>query len=194
MNKIGLFVDYANLLSSCRRIWKNFDFKKLIFYLEEKFNWKFEFKFIYFAYPEKSIRSYDVSWIHKFAYFLKKDLNFCIKKKPLKQIKIKNDKWNLILSKYWNSTIIEKWNLDIELTMDIMQTWKKLDSIILFSWDSDFMCLTKFLLLKRKKVHVFSTKWNISNELKIHSSKYYDIKKLSKDLFIWKFKQKNKKS
>jgi uncharacterized LabA/DUF88 family protein len=54
--------------------------------------------------------------------------------------------------------------------------------MILFSGDSDFDCLVSFLLLKGKKVYVFSTENNISNELMHHSSKYYDFCKIDN---IW---------
>lgn len=184
MKKIWLFIDYANLLSSMRNIWKSIDFKKLIKYLENEFWWNFEFKSIYFAYPKVETRSHDVSWIHKFSYFLNKELWFHIKKKPLKQIEIRDNDGNIILWQDGSPIMKEKWNLDIELTMDVMQTWHHFDIMILFSWDSDFQCLTDFLLWKHKKVYIFSTLWNISSELKTHSSKYYDIKNLPDDLFI----------
>lgn len=182
--KIWLFIDYANLLSSMRNIWKSLDFKKLVKYLENEFWWTLEFKSIYFAYPKVDTRNYDVSWIHKFSCFLNKELWFYTKKKPLKQIELRDIDWNIIIWKDWKILMKEKWNLDIELTMDVMQTWHHFDIMILFSWDSDFQCLTDFLLWKSKKVYVFSTLWNISSELKTHSSKYYDIKNLPNELFM----------
>jgi uncharacterized LabA/DUF88 family protein len=69
--------------------------------------------------------------------------------------------------------------------MDVMQTWQHIDKMILFSWDSDFKCITDFLLWKKKKVYVFSAEWQISTELKRHSTKYYDLKKIPKKLFSW---------
>jgi len=181
--KIWLFIDYANLLDSTKRIWKMIDFRKLIIFLESEFEWKLEFKSIYFAYPLENTRDYDVSWIHKFSHFLASELWFYIKKKPLKQIEQRDSKGNIILDTEWNPQIIEKWNLDIELAMDVMQTWHHFDVMILFSWDSDFQCLTDFLLWKWKKVYIFSTLWNISRELKNHSTKYYDLKNLPDSIY-----------
>lgn len=181
--KIGLFIDYANLLSSMKKNNKFIDFSKLLTFLENEFGWKMEFKSIYFAYPEINTRDYDVSWIHNFARFLNAQLWFHIKKKPLKQIEIRDSKWKIILNGDWSPSVIEKWNLDIELTMDVMQTWHHFDIMVLFSGDSDFQCLTEFLLWKDKEVYVFSTMWNISSELKTHSTKYYDIKNLPADTF-----------
>ncbi len=122
IKKLALFIDYANLWSTYKQIWKTIDFIKLINYLEKEFEWKLEFKSIYFAYPKESTRNYDVSWIHKFSHFLSKELGFHIK----------------------------------------------------------------------KKVYVFSTQWQISSELKIHSSKYYDIINLPEDIFNWKLRYRDK--
>ena len=186
INKLWIFIDYANMISSCKKIWKNLDFKKLVVHLENKFNWKAIFKSIYYAYPKPWTREngYDYSKIHNIATFLKKQLSFHIKKKVLKKIELRDNNENIIKDEKWNNKYIEKWNLDIELTMDIMQKWENFDALIIFSWDSDFKCLLEFLIWKQKKVYVFSTTWNISSELKNHSSKYYDIKNFPEDIFI----------
>lgn len=190
MKKIGLFIDYANLLASIKRRNIEFlDFKELLNFLENEFSWNLIYKALYFAYPENETRNYDVSWIHKFWAFLKKKLWFSVVKKPLKQIEAKDKKWKNIFNEDGSFLVIEKWNLDIELTMDIMQKWENFDTIILFSWDSDFKCLTQFLLRNKKKVFIFSTFWNISYELKMHSTDYYDID----DLPIWIAKYKKRK-
>ncbi len=182
--RIWVFIDYANLLTSMKKIWKFIDFKKLIEFLWDEFKWTLEFKSIYLAYPKVNTRDYDVNWIHKFSCFLNKELWFYIKKKALKQIEIRDIDWNIMFWNNWKPIIKEKWNLDIELTMDVMQTWHHFDIMILFSWDSDFQCLTDFLIWKWKKVYIFSTLWNISSELKTHSTKYYDINNLPNNIFI----------
>jgi uncharacterized LabA/DUF88 family protein len=180
MKRIWLFIDYANLLNAYRKLDNKVDFKKLVVFIEEKFQWKLEAKNIYFAYPEKWTRNYNVNWIHNFWTFLKKNLWFNIVKKSLKRIELKDFDWNLLLWWDWKPILKEKWNLDIELTMDIMLTWKNFDIIILISWDSDFYPLIKFLLLHWKKVYVFSTKWNISGGLRANSTGYFDICKIKK--------------
>lgn len=184
--KIWLFIDYANLLSSTKRIGSTFDFKKLCNFLSKEFGWKLEFQSIYFAYPKESTRDYDVSWMHRFSHFLARELWFHVKKKPLKQIEQRDLSWNILYGEDGIPLIKEKWNLDIEITMDVMQTWHHFDIMVLFSWDSDFSCLTDFLLWKWKKVYIFSTTWNISTELRNRSTKYYDIAELPKELFLMK--------
>jgi uncharacterized LabA/DUF88 family protein len=179
--KIWLFIDQANLWSAYKKVWKMIDFKKLVNYIEREFNWKLEFKNIYFAYPKEWTRDYNVKWIHNFGIKLKKELWFQVKKKPLKTIIVKDS--------YWNPVTIEKGNMDIELTMDVMQTWHHFDIMVLFSWDSDFYNLVLFLLFKQKKVYVFSTENNISFELKHHSSKYYDFCDIKE---IWGAKLKHR--
>ncbi len=185
IKKLGIFVDYANLLDSSRRIGKNLDFRKLIEFLEKDFNSISEFKCIYFAYPEEWTRHewYNYKGVHNFSVFLQKELWFHVKKKPLKIIEQRDRNGKILQDENWENMTVEKWNLDIELTMDVMQTWHHFDSMILFSGDSDFSCLAEFLIWKWKKVYVFSTLWNISTELKTHSSKYYDIKDLPDEVF-----------
>lgn len=193
MKKIGLFIDLANLWDSYKKIWKMIDFKKLLEFIEKEFWWHLEFKSVYFAYPEEWTRDYDISWIHKFWTFLKKELWFHVKKKALKVIELRNSEWLILKDEKWKIITKEKWNLDIELTMDVMQTWHHFDIMVLFSWDSDFYCLMNFLQLKWKKIYVFSTQNNISRELKHHSNKYYDYSQIEE---IWwcKLKHRNEKS
>ena len=77
--KIGLFIDYANLWSSYKRIWKKLDFKELIKYIEIEFDGKLLFKSVYFAYPKESTRNYDIEqlpdklFIWKLQYRIERD-------------------------------------------------------------------------------------------------------------------------
>ena len=193
MRKIGLFIDYANLWASYKKLGKMLDFRELYNFLELEFWWKLYIKYIYFAYPEVWTRNYNVWGIHKFAVFLEKELWFNIVKKPLKLIEVRDSKWKILLDSDNKPTIIEKGNLDIELSMDVMQTWQSFDDMILFSWDSDFKCINDFLLKNNKNVYVFSTIWNISSELMKHSTKYYDFIDLPDNVFISKLKHRSQK-
>lgn len=132
------------------------------------------FKNTYFAYPEEWTREYDVNWIHKLGTFLKKGLWFHVKKKALKRIEVRDEKGDPVI-KDGKKIYREKWNLDVEIVMDVMQTWHHFDVMVLVSGDSDFEPLCRFLIWKWKKVYVLSTKWNVSSELINGSSKYYDI-------------------
>ncbi len=179
MKKIALFIDQANLWGSYKRVGSLIDFKLLLEYLEKTFDGKVIVKNIYFAYPWDWTRDYDVKWIHRFWVFLKKELWFRVVKKELKRIEVRDEKNNIVLDKDWKVIYKEKWNLDVELVMDVMKTQDMFDEMVLFSWDSDFQPLVSYLLFKWKKVYVFSTPWNASSELVHWSSKYFDITKIA---------------
>ena len=193
MKKIALFIDYANLWASYKKLGKMLDFRELHSFLESELRWKLEIKYIYFAYPESGTRDYNVSGIHKFAVFLEKELWFNIVKKPLKLIEVRDSAGKVVLNWSGKPTIVEKWNLDIELSMDVMQTWNNFDKMVLFSWDSDFKCISDFLIKNNKEVFVFSTLWNISSELMKGSSKYYDLVDLPEKIFISKLQHRSQR-
>jgi uncharacterized LabA/DUF88 family protein len=68
--------------------------------------------------------------------------------------------------------------LDVELTIDILETKDKYDTLILLSGDSDFEPLLQLMKMKyRKRCLVMATKHSISIEL-IKCAKYIDLKKL----------------
>jgi len=73
---------------------------------------------------------------------------------------------------------ISKGNLDVELTIDAMHNKNSYDTFLLFSGDSDFEALIKYLKRNNKKCLAFSTKSHISIEL-IKEAKFIDLKKLS---------------
>jgi len=53
----------------------------------------------------------------------------------------------------------------------------------LFSGDSDFLALVTYLKNRGKKVYIFSSKNNISEELKKGGDGYFDVLEVKKD--IW---------
>lgn len=115
---------------------------------------------------------------NKFFTFLKK-IGYKLITKPLKIIKAPEIKIGNI----------RKANFDVEITVDVMAALKRFDTLVLFSGDSDFNYLIKFLRAKSKRVIVVSTKHHVSKELIESSNKYIDIKKLKK---LIERKNKNK--
>ncbi len=70
-----------------------------------------------------------------------------------------------------------KGNLDVELAIDAVHNRDSFQSFILFSGDSDFEALIKYMKRYRKHCVVVSTKGHISIEL-VKQAKFVDLKKL----------------
>jgi hypothetical protein len=64
--RIALFIDYANLLSSCRAVGYMLDFKRLLPFLESTHKGELFFRAVYFAFPDSDTRARNVEGIHKF--------------------------------------------------------------------------------------------------------------------------------
>jgi uncharacterized LabA/DUF88 family protein len=73
--------------------------------------------------------------------------------------------------------------MDVELTIDAIHHYKKYDAAVLFTGDSDFLALVTYLRVRGKKVYIFSSKNNISEELRTGADGYFDVLKIGKD--IW---------
>lgn len=73
--------------------------------------------------------------------------------------------------------------MDVEITIDAMHHMAKYDSAILFSGDADFLALVSYLRNAGKKIYIFSSKNNISQELKTGGDGYFDVLDLQDD--IW---------
>jgi len=169
---VYVFIDVANVWSAQKSIKKLLDYSKLkqvvadVF--QEKLNEQIEVKrvFYYEAYPEKGTREYDTDGSHKFMTFLKKGLGFCVRKKPIKQIK----------SGEGDQTFIqEKGNMDVEISIDALHFKEDYDIAVFFTGDSDFFALTKYLMCREKQCYIFSSRNNVSQELRTGTNGYFDI-------------------
>lgn len=180
---IYTFIDASNLWEAQKAKGKFFDYEKLRNFLKNKFNGSSVEVFYYTAYPAEGTRSYNLDGKHKFFTYLKKGLGFTIRKKELKRISIITKE---------GEAIQEKGNMDVEITVDVIHHMKKYDTAILFSGDSDFLALINYLRKGNKKVYVFSSKNNISEELRTGADGYTDVLLVSED--IWggdlKYRQK----
>jgi len=173
-NIIYVFIDASNLWQAQKAKGQFFDYAKTVDYLKNKFQATDVKVFYYTAYPANGTRSYSLENRHKFFTFLKKGLKFIVRKKELKRIKCVSE----------NGEIIEeKGNMDVELTIDAIYHSKKYDTAVLFTGDSDFLALITHLRVGGKKVYVFSSKNNISEELRTGADGYFDILKIEEN--IW---------
>ena len=175
MNVVYVFIDASNLWPAQKAKGKLFDYEKLKIFLKNKFNSSSLKIFYYSAYPADGTREYSLDGRHKFFTFLKKGLNFIVRKKKLKRI-------NIITPD--GVAVEEKGDMDVEITIDALHNVSKYDTAVLFSGDSDFLALVSYLRKRDKKIYIFSSRNNISEELRTGGDGYFDVLKIKED--IWR--------
>lgn len=171
---VYVFVDASNLWEAQKTKGKFFDLGKLQSYLKQRYQ-ATEIKIYYYtAYPAEGTRDYSTDSKHKFYTYLKKGLGFVVRKKPLKRLKSTTEQ---------GEVIEEKGNMDVEMTIDAVNLVDKYNAAILFTGDSDFLALVNYIKNKDKKVHVFSSRNNVSTEMRTGGHGYTDVLKITED--IW---------
>jgi uncharacterized LabA/DUF88 family protein len=171
---VCVFIDASNLWQAQKVKGKMLDYQKLKTFLKEKLNAADIQVFYYTAYPAEGTRDYSLNDKHKFFTYLKKGLGFTVRKKELKRI---------VNHCEAGDTIQEKGNMDVEMTIDAIHYMNKYDVAVLFTGDSDFLALVSYLKNGGKKVFIFSSQNNISQELRTGGDGYEDVLKLEGD--IW---------
>ena len=169
-----VFIDASNLWQAQKIKGKMFNFEKLKIFIKEKFKSSSMKVFYYTAYPAEGTRNYNLDGKHKFFTFLNKGLGFIVRKKELKRITIVTE---------IGQSIEEKGNMDVEMTIDVIHNIKKYDTAVLFTGDSDFLSLVTYLRNRKRKVYIFSSKNNISHELRTGADGYFDVLDIDED--IW---------
>ncbi len=173
-NNVYVFIDASNLWSAQKSKGRFFDFEKLKSFLKQQHNAKSIKIFYYTAYPAEGTRDYSLDGKHKFFTYLRKGLGVVVRKKELKRITVRSDKGDIIE---------EKGNMDVEMTIDALHYKNKYDIAVLFSGDSDFLALVTYLRNNGKNIYIYSSKNNISEELRTGGDGYIDVLKISED--IW---------
>jgi len=171
---IYTFIDASNLWEAQKAKGRFFDYEKLRNFIKREFNSSIIKIFYYTAYPAEGTRDYSIEGKHKFFTFLKKGLGFIVQKKELKRISVITE---------LGESIEEKGNMDVEIAIDMMHYIKKYNVVVLFSGDSDFLALVTYLKNRDKKVYIFSSKNNISEELRTGGNGYFDVLEIKED--IW---------
>jgi uncharacterized LabA/DUF88 family protein len=172
--KVAVFIDASNLWEAQKVKGRLFDLDKLKQYITSTYNSKEAQFFYYTAYPANGTRDYSLDGKHKFFTYLVKGLGFIVQKKELKQIHIQTDA---------GIRIEEKGNMDVEMVIDAIHYVDTYDAAVLFTGDSDFLALVTYLRNKGKKVYVYSSKNNISNELRTGADGYTELLDIVDD--IW---------
>ena len=163
---VYVFIDASNLWEAFKAKGKFLAFDKAIKYIKEKFNADTVKAFYYTAYPADGTRAYNLDGKHKFFTYLKKGLGFTVIKKELKRISV--------VSKD-GEAIEEKGNMDVEITIDTMLHFEKYGIAVFFTGASDFFAIVTYLRNHCKKVFIFSSKNNVSEELRTGADGYTEI-------------------
>ncbi|MBI2097590.1 MAG: NYN domain-containing protein [Candidatus Vogelbacteria bacterium] len=163
---IYVFIDASNLWAAQKTKSKFLDYAKTTEYIKQKFNGTSIKVFYYTAYPAEGTRKYSLDGKHKFFTFLKKGLGIFVVKKELKRINVLTERGNIVE---------EKGNMDVEITIDSLHHLKKYGTAVFFTGDSDFLPLITYLRKHGKRVFVFSSRNNVSEELRTGADGYTDI-------------------
>jgi len=180
---VYVFIDASNLWEAQKSKGLMFDYEKLKNYLKAKFAAGVLKVFYYTAYPADGTRAYDMDGKHRFFTYLKKGLGFRVSKKELKRI---------IITTECGAAIQEKGNMDVEMTIDALHHMDKYRTAVLFTGDSDFLALITYLKNNGKKVFVFSSKNNISQELRTGGDGYFDVLEIKDDVWGQELRRRRK--
>lgn len=119
------------------------------------------------------IKSYDVVEIRYYAGVRKNDKKTQSFLRKLKKIgfNIVQKQVKVIIDE--SGRKIEKANFDVEITADILSSLKEIETVVLFSGDSDFHYLINLLHKDKKRLFVYSSRKTLSWELKLSTDKYF---------------------
>jgi len=159
---VFVFIDASNIYFSQMKLGWRIDFKKLMEYFKN--NTQLGKIYYYTAYDK------GYSNQQKFLDFLE-IIGYIVRKKKVKFIEDSTRK----------DGGFQKGNLDVELTIDAVHNRDTFKSFVLFSGDSDFEALFKYMKAYRKNCIVISTKDHVSIEL-IKQAKFFDLKKLKGEI------------
>lgn len=180
---IYAFIDASNLWEAQKAKGRFFNYERLSKFIKEKFGGSSVEVFYYSAYPADGTRDYSLDGRHKFFTFLKKGLGFIVRKKELKRITIITPD---------GQSIEEKGNMDVEITIDALHHRSKYNTAVLFTGDSDFLALVTYLRRGGKKVYIFSSKNNVSEELRTGGDGYFDVLNIESDIWGRELRQRPK--
>jgi len=165
-NPVYVFIDASNMWEAQKAKGRFFDLEGLAKYLQKQFSATDLKVFYYTAYPADGTRAYDLKGRHRFYTYLKKGLGFVVRKKPLKRISVISAN---------GEAFQEKGNMDVEITIDAIHHRDKYQTAIFFTGDSDFLALISYLRQRGKKVFVYSSRNNVSRELRTGADGYVDV-------------------
>jgi uncharacterized LabA/DUF88 family protein len=182
-NIIYVFIDASNLWQAQKAKGRMLDYAKIVQCIRGKFAGTSIKVFYYTAYPAPGTRDYDTSGKHKFFTYLKKGLGFVVRKKELKRISKVDEH---------GESFQEKGNMDVEMAIDAVHYQNEYASAVFFTGDSDFLALVTYLRTRGKKVYIISSKNNVSQELRTGGDGYFDVLKMTEDIWGRELKHRPK--
>lgn len=164
--KVKIFIDGSNIYFAQKKLGKWLDWVKVKKYLDSR---------------------YDVTEIRYYAGVRKNDQKVItfLRKLAIIGFQIIQKQVKVIIDE--SGRKIEKANFDVEITGDIMKSFKEIEVIILFSGDSDFAYLAELLHERAKQFYVFSSKKTLSWELKLSADQFFLIEDLTQLTKLKKF-------
>lgn len=196
------FVDAANLFYGGEKSlgWK-IDYQKLFIYLRRKYRVR---KVFYYAGVETdgfeySVLSGEPLRLNKLVLYLRKKLKdstlneaeIILLDKHIKRVKfyLKLEQFGYILRLkptkiYWdNNKLTKKANCDVDLTFDLMRLMSQYSEAVILSGDGDFVSVLKYLMKKRKKVHILARGERTAKEIRqLAGGDFADFVRLRKAL------------
>ncbi len=163
--RIALFIDGANLFSTTKALNQEIDFKKLLTYFNSKG------RLIAANYYSAVYEHDDYSAIQPLLDWL--DYNgYNVISKPAKEVVDREGRRKI------------KGNMDIEITIDILDLTDHLDHVILFSGDGDFRALLRAVQRKGVRVTIVSSRYAkppvLADELRRQCNGFIDLVDLEK--------------
>ncbi|GAK32545.1 NYN domain-containing protein [Iodidimonas nitroreducens] len=164
--KIGVFIDGANLFATARSLNMEIDYKKLKTFFAEKG------RLIRIFYYTAMIDDADYSPLRPLIDWL--DYNgYTLVTKPIKEFTDDQGRRKV------------KGNMDIEIAVDMLALSENLDHVVLFSGDGDFRRLIEAIQRKGVRVTIISSNSTqpsmIADELRRQADQYVDLAKIRDD-------------
>ncbi len=165
--RIGIFIDGANLHSAARSLGFDIDYKRLLKIFKETGKLIRVFYYTALVEDQKSspIRSL-VDWLDYNGYTLIT--------KPAKEYIDSSGQRKI------------KGNMDIEISIDAIETCEQMDHIVLFSGDGDFRRLVEALQRRGKRVTIVSTLCTkpplAADELRRQADNFIELNDLKKKI------------
>ena len=191
--KTVAFIDYANIKAWSREKGLSFDLKVLYEWL--KTTWKAQQIYFYYGTDERNPKS---------EQFLKRMIQFgyVVKTKPVKYFRISllnllNQRSNKEMLKQISPNIqkalfqeikelekkrirllLPKANFDVEITLDLVLNKDRSERILLFSGDSDFTTIVRYLRRSKKEVIVLSGRKYLAGDLMNAANRFITLERL----------------
>ena len=165
--RVGLFIDGANLYATARALGFDIDYKRLLDLFES------QCRLVRALYYTALVEDQEYSPIRPLIDWL--DYNgYTMVTKPTKEFTDSSGRRKI------------KGNMDIELAIDVMEMAEHLDHIVLFSGDGDFRRLVEAIQRRGRRVTVISTVRSqpsmVADELRRQADRFVDLVDLQPEI------------